>query len=68
MKDKKDQKNRKKKFQKRKKWIDIPATGNNAIDISKKKKKNRNCDISEVTYYNYNKKNHFANTCTKLKN
>ena len=38
--EKKDWKDKKKKFQQRKKWKDTPATGNNAIDVSKKKKKN----------------------------
>lgn len=39
---------------------------------SKKKNKNQKCldwDLSTVLYYNYNKKNHYANTCPNpLKN
>lgn len=63
-----DWRNRKNNFQERKKRNDTPAISNNAIDVSKKKKKNRDHNISEVIYYNYNKKVHFANICTKQKN
>lgn len=35
--------------------------------LKKKKKKNWNHDISKVIYYNYNKKNYFANTCIQPK-
>ena len=66
---KKDRKDKKWRFRERRKWSeDTPATSHNTIDASKKKKKNRDCDISRVTCYNYNKKGHFANICTEPKN
>ena len=66
---KKDRKDKKQRFQERRKRSeDTPATGDNAIDVLKKKKKNQDRDISGVTYYNCNKKGHFANTCTEPKN
>ena len=66
---KKDRKDKKRMFRERnKRSKDTPATGNNAIDVLKKKKKNRDCDTSGVTCYNYNKKGHFVNTCTEPKN
>ena len=55
------------RFREKKEQSDILAIGNNAIDVSKKKKKNWDCDTSGVTCYNYNKKGYFANTCTKPK-
>ena len=67
--DKKDRKDKKRRFwERRERSEDTPATGDNAIDASKKKKKNRDRDTSGVMCYNYNKKGHFANTCTKPKN
>ena len=66
-KDKKDQKNRKRKFQERKEQNDILVTKDNTIDVSKKKKKNQNCDTSRVIYYNCVKKSYFTNTCIKPK-
>ena len=42
-----------------------PATGNNTVDTAKKKKKR---DTSKVTYFNYDKKGHYASNCTELKN
>lgn len=36
----------------------------NTINILKKKKR----DVSEITYFNYNKKDYYANNCTKLRN
>ena len=67
-KDKKDRQNKKQKFQKRRERNNTSATSNNTVDALKKKKKNWDCDISGVTYYNCNKKCHFANTYTKPKN
>ena len=66
---KKDIKDKKWRFrEKKERSEDILATGDNAIDVSKKKKKKRDCDTSEVMCYNCNKKGHFANICTKPKN
>ena len=41
------------------------ATGNNTVDVAKKKKKR---DISKVTCFNCDKKGHYTNNSTKLKN
>lgn len=38
-----------------------PATGDNTINVSKKKKRN----VSKVTCFNYNKKGNYASTYTK---
>ena len=66
---KKDRKDKKRRFRERKERSeDTPATGNNALDASKKKKKNRDCDTSRVTCYNCSKKDYFANICTEPKN
>ena len=67
-KDNKNQRDKKRRFWERRKRSNTPATGNNTIDVSKKKKKNRDCDTSRVTCYNYNKKSHIPNTCTEPKN
>ena len=67
-KDKKDQRDKKRRFRERRERNDTLATCDNAIDASKKKKKNRDRDTSRVTCYNCNKKSHFANTCTEPKN
>ena len=40
------------------------ATSINTIDASKKKKR----DVSEIIYFNYNKKGYFASNYTKSKN
>ena len=45
------------------------ASTTNATEVQqKKKKKNWDRNISKVICYNCNKKSHYANTCTKLKN
>ena len=67
-KDKKDCRDKKRRFQEKKERSNTLATSDNAIDTSKKKKKNRDCTTSRVTCYNCNKKGYFANTYTKPKN
>ena len=42
------------------------ATNVNTTNISKKKKKKR--DVSEITYFNCDKKGHFASNCIESKN
>ena len=42
------------------------ATNVNTTNILKKKKKRR--DVSEIMYFNCDKKGHFASNCTELKN
>ena len=60
---------RKKHPERRDKKEQTPASTANATEIQqKKKKKKQNRDISKVTYYNCNKKSHYANTYTKPKN
>ena len=66
--DKKDRSDKKRRFWERMVWNDISITGNNTINISKKKKKNWDCDTSGVEYYNCNKKAYFANTYIEQKN
>ena len=44
---------------------ETPATGNNTINVAKKKKKR---DTSKVTCFNRNKKGYYASNCTKQKN
>ena len=69
---KQSKKNKKKKTKQYKKDItrklkkQIPATNNNTIDISKKKKKR---NINKITCFHYDKKTYYTNICTKpLKN
>ena len=63
-------KDKKKKFQdQRRKHIEEQkeqtlATSVNTINILKKKNNKR--DISEIIYFNWNKKSHFASNCIKL--
>ena len=61
---KEDRKDKKKKLQNRrqKRNKQTPATGDNT-EAPKKKKKRR--DLSKVTYFNCDKKGHYANDCTK---
>ena len=67
-----DKKDKKKRFQSQKQkhtgeWKkQILAISIKTINISKKKKKK--CDVSEIMYFNYNKKGHFATDYTKPKN
>lgn len=52
----------KKKKQHKKKWDSINlATGVNTAEVNDKKRKKK--DISEIIYYNYNKKRHYATKC-----
>ena len=44
---------------------ETPASSDNTVNIAKKKKKR---NTSKVTYFNYNKKGHYASNCTKPKN
>lgn len=63
-----------KRDKKDKNKVATPATGNNTINTidSQKKKKTGNQtlgDLCNITCYNYNKKNDYANACPKhLKN
>lgn len=41
---------------------------NNAVQAINGQKKKKTWDISEVTYYSYNKKSYFAKDCTESKN
>lgn len=43
----------------------IPATGDNIIDVSGKKRKKNQWDLSHITYYNYDKKVHYSNLYLK---
>ena len=67
-----NKKDKKKKFQDQKREYtgkrkeQTLATIVNTTDVSKEKKKKR--AICEITYFNCNKKGHFANDCTKPKN
>ena len=62
---KKNQKNKKKKFQP-KEWNNILAIGDNAIDTSIQKRKRY--DINKILYFIYNKKGYYSSNCTKPKN
>ena len=61
---KEDSKDKKKKLQNRRRERNkqTPAIGDNT-KAPKKKKKRR--DPSEITCFNYNKKDHYANNCTE---
>ena len=67
-----NRKDKKKRFQgQRRKYTreqkkQTPATNINTTNISKKNKKEHN--VSEITYFNCDKKGHFAIDCTKSKN
>ena len=52
----KSRKDKKKKKHKDKWDSTTPATGVNKAEVSSRRKK----DVSEITYYNYNKKRHYA--------
>ena len=57
---------KKKKHQEKQNKKQTPASIANAIEIQqKKKKKNQNQDVSKITYFNCDKKGHYASTCTK---
>ena len=65
---KKDRKNKNKRLS-RHKWKQnklTPIININTTNILKKKKKSYN--ISKILYFNYNKKNYYANNCIKSKN
>ena len=67
-----DRKDKKKRFRgQRREHIEerkeqTPATNVNTTNVLKKKKKRH--DVSEITYFNCDKKGHFASDCTKPKN
>ena len=57
---------KKKKHQERQDKNQTPASTANATEVQqKKKKKNQDRDVSTVTYFNCNKKGHYASTCTE---
>ena len=57
---------KKKKHQKRRDKEQTLTSTTNATEVQqKKKKKNQDQDVSKVTCFNYNKKGHYASTCTK---
>ena len=57
---------KKKRQQERRDKDQILASTTNTTEVQqKKKKKTRDRDISKVTCFNYNKKGHYASTCTK---
>ena len=60
MKDKKKKQYRKKRDFKEPKDFNTPASGVNAAKVGSKRKKNKK-DVSKVTYFNCNKKGHYAN-------
>ena len=57
---------KKKRHQEKQDKEQTPASTANATEIQqKKKKKNHDRDVSKVICFNCNKKDHYANTCTK---
>ena len=58
---------KKKRHQEKRDKEQTPASTTNTTEVQQKKKK-KNCDrdVSKVTYFNCNKKGHYASTCTKL--
>ena len=56
---------KKKRHQERRDKKQTLASTANATKVQKKKKKNQDRDVNKVTYYNCDKKGHYANTCTK---
>ena len=67
-----NRKDKKKRFQGQRRehigeWKEQTLVTNiNTTNVSKKKKKRR--DISEITYFNCDKKSHFASNCIEPKN
>ena len=59
---KKEDKKKKPQRRRRKQSKQTPATGDNTKALKKKKKRS---DSSEVTYFNCNKKDHYASDCTE---
>lgn len=64
-KNKKKKQHRKKKDSREFKDSTIPASEVNTVEVEGKKKKNKK-DISEITYFKYNKKGYYANRYPKL--
>ena len=57
----KTKKNKMKKQYKAKRDFTNPAIGVNKVKIRRRKK-----DISEIMYYNYNKKGHYSDKCLEF--
>ena len=63
-KDQKDRQDKKRRFWEKREPKKTPVTGDNAINTSKKGLRKK-CDISKVTYFNCDKKGHYASNYTE---